>query len=280
MPYLQLYGMTGVSSVMPLPIEANRAPGINDTNAVPGQEWIDQTDGTVYFFGGTVGGDAIWTGAGSAGVFNAIDVTNGPNTIDGTTAINNSHDSNTNINTGTSTGDVSIGNVGNGGPVTITSSIAIVIASPGPVAIDSNGDTIDIGENFLSDINIGTVAGAKVITVGNADGLTNTVFKTFHATANAATSANASFTANAGMVKCTISNLNTASAASGTITVTNTVIGVGSAVLVNFALAGAEDATMTIKKIRITANTATITYTNNGAAAIASDAYMSLVVLN
>lgn len=60
MNYLQLYGMNGLSTVMPLPIKKNRAPSAKDTNAVPGQPWIDLSTGKVYQFGGTINGNAIW----------------------------------------------------------------------------------------------------------------------------------------------------------------------------------------------------------------------------
>ncbi len=61
MNYLQVYGMNGVSVVMPLPIRAKSAPTVNDKNAVPGQQWIDELTGIVYSFGGTINGSAIWS---------------------------------------------------------------------------------------------------------------------------------------------------------------------------------------------------------------------------
>lgn len=343
MQYLQLYGMTGVSNVMPLPIQAQRAPTVLDGDAVIGQEWQDGSTGDMYIYGGPVAGQNIWkaVGANAGGIFTAIDVTTGPNIINGATGINDGHNSDTSINTGTSTGNVHIADGTGTGTVTIgnanTPSVNILnnitaaarstnIAAAGNTA--AFADTVNIGSGIMNNAggtmstnintgalttgnkfvnintgaiaagvlttnigsgnraggthttNIATGSGAKTVNVGNADGLTNIKMIAFKATADAGATADAAFTANAGLVACVISNLNTASAASGTITVTNSTIQVGSSVFVNFALAGAEDATMTIDKIRIQANTATITYTNNGAAAIASDCYMSLMVIS
>ncbi len=307
MPYLQLYGITGVSSVMPLPVITNVAPTSSDTNYVIGQPWLNTATGFFYTFNGS-----NWSGAAGAGNFAAITVTTGPNVINGSTLINNNFNQSTGINTGTSTGSVTIknstgtgdvnirvgsgagnvhiadgtgtgsvtiGNIGNGGVVNIASNTGLILTSNGAVALNS-ATAVDIGLNVLSDISIGAVLGAKDIILGNDDGLTNIEMNAFKATANAAASANAAFTANSGTVACIISNLNTAPGAPGTITVTNTVIDVGSCVVVNFSIAGAEDATVTIKKIRITADTATISYTNEGAADIDSDVYMSLMVIS
>ena len=251
MQYLQLYGLNGVSEAMPLPILAKAAPTINNKEFVIGQLWINTLTGANYIFGGTVGGNAIWIGSGGAGSFTSINVSTGPNVINGALSINTDVNENVLINTGTSTGDVTIGS-GNAGDITISSG--------GTLAVGAGTDIVEIGSiGWTSDIEI--FAFKVAVDAGG-------------------TTPNAAFTANAGIVAATISNLTTGAGVSGTITATNSVVKVGSSVFVNLALAGAEDATMTIDKITITNGVATIAYTNNGGDPIASDCYMSLMVIS
>lgn len=71
MNYLQLYGMNGLSTVMPLPIVSDSAPTTRNTNAVLGQSWVDKSTGKVYQYGGNINGLGVWDTAYAQVVVNA-----------------------------------------------------------------------------------------------------------------------------------------------------------------------------------------------------------------
>lgn len=246
MQYLQLYGLNGVSDVMPLPIIATINPAVSNKDAVFGQQWINKTTGNVFVFGGTLAENAIWVSIGGAATFSSITVT-GPATssIDGELNINTATGDDTNIAAGASTGNVAILSGTGTGTVTIGNDAA------GAVAIDTSAD-LTLGAN------------ATLVAIGSDAGTTDIRLYSFKAVADAGTSANAAFTANAGIVTVAISNLNTASAASGTITMTNDTVSATSGALITATITGAGDVGFVLGKVVPGVGTMTIDYTNDG----------------
>lgn len=108
--------------------------------------------------------------------------------IDAVTLINDSVNAATSINTGTSTGAVTIGNALSGA-IGVVGGAAVTVDAVGVLELNSSGAAISIGsdaDNF--NVNVGT-AGARTVTVGSGTGASSTVV-------NSGTGA-ASFAANA-----------------------------------------------------------------------------------
>jgi len=264
MQYLQLYGLNGVSDVMPLPIIATTNPAVSNKDAVFGQQWINKTTGNVFVFGGTLAGNAIWVSIGGAATFSSITVT-GPATssINGELNINTGTAYNTSIAAGASTGNVAILSGTGTGTVTIGNDAA------GAVAIDTSAD-LTLGAN------------ATLVAIGSDAGTTDIRLYSFKAVADAGTSANAAFTANAGIVTAAIANLNTASGASGTITMTNDTVQATSGALITATITGAGAVGFVLGKVVPGAGTMTINYTNDGGDAFngGNTLYLSVMVVS
>jgi hypothetical protein len=93
--------------------------------------------------------------------------------LDGALAVNTDVNGAVLINTGTSTGAVTIGNVANSGNMALETSGTMDLDSAGQIQINSSGSTIDIGNDAVAqNMNIGTGAAARTITVGNITGAT------------------------------------------------------------------------------------------------------------
>lgn len=246
MQYLQLYGLNGVSDVMPLPIIATINPAVSNKDAVFGQQWINKTTGNVFVFGGTLAGNAIWVSIGGAATFSSITVT-GPATssINGELNINTATGDDTNIAAGASTGNVAILSGTGTGTVTIGNDAA------GAVSIDTSAD-LTLGAN------------ATLVAIGSDAGTTDIRLYSFKIDVDAATNPDAAFTANAGIVTAAISNLNTAAAASGTITMTNDTVIATSGALITATITGAGDVGFVLGKVVPGVGTLTIDYTNDG----------------
>ena len=167
MQYLQLYSLNGVTSGMPLPIEAEAAPTVNNKNAVLGQLWINVTNGATYIFGGTVGGQAIWVGAGGAGTFTSLTVTAGANAINGATLINNNFNQSTGIKTGTSTGTVTIKNSTGTGDVNIRTGSG---AGDVHIADGTSTGTVSIGNTNTTAVSVvnNITAAARDVNISSA----------------------------------------------------------------------------------------------------------------
>jgi len=141
--------------------------------------------------------------------------------IDAITNINTDVNAAVAINTGTSTGTVTIGNVANSGAMVLGSSSTLDVDTAGQIQINSSGSTIDIGNDAVAqNMNIGTGAAARVITVGNASGASQIDLNCGTGGVNVGTSATAHTT--------TVGSTNTTSglvlqAGTGEITVTGTV---------------------------------------------------------
>lgn len=228
MPYLQLYSLNGLTSGMPLPIEARQAPTARNTNAVLGQLWINVDTGATYIFGGTVGGDAIWVGAGGAGVFTSLTVTTGANDINGATLINNNFNQSTGINTGTSTGSVTIKNSTGAGSVSIRTGSG---AGDVNIANGTSVGTVNIGNTNTTSVNINNdvTAAARAVNIASA-GNTAAFADTVSISAGVMNNAGGSQVLNLGTGNLTTGtktvNINTGNRAAGTHT-TNIATGTG-----------------------------------------------------
>jgi hypothetical protein len=124
-------------------------------------------------------------------------------------------------------------------------------------------------------VNIGTGTGTKTINLGNADGLTNIALNALETTA-----AGAVVVVNGRTGVGTLTGLTTAAGATETITITNSASTITSGIIVSAAVVGAEDAQMTVQKIRPNAGSITVLIKNNGAAALATDLIVSFMILS
>lgn len=264
MAYLRLYGLNGVANALPLPVQATSDPSTTTSGYVFGQQWINTSTGNIFTFTGSVNGVNIWAGGGGVGTFSSITVS-GPagSSINGGLLINSGTASSTTISAGASTGNVGILN-GTG-----TGTVAIGNANAGNVSVNT-GASLTLG------------AAAATIRVGSVAGTSNTEIFSFKAVADAATSANAAFTANAGIVTVAISNLNTANGASGTITMTNSTIIATTGALISATITGAGAVQFNVTKAVPTNGVLTISYTNGGAASFNAGnvVYLSIMVVS
>lgn len=124
--------------------------------------------------------------------------------IDAITLINDSVNAATSINTGTSTGTVTIGN-GLCGAIGVVGGAAVTVDAVGVLELNSSTGVIGIGNDAVAqNINLGTGAAARTVTIGNGSGATSVVV-------NSGTGA-ASFGANATVHTTTIGSTTGASA--------------------------------------------------------------------
>ena len=92
--------------------------------------------------------------------------------------INVSQNNNTAINSGTSTGTVTIGN-GSSGAVVLAGGSTMDIDAVGALSLNSSGAAINVGNDAVAQaINIGTGAAARPITIGNVTTTTAVVINT------------------------------------------------------------------------------------------------------
>lgn len=167
MQYLQLYGLNGLSNVMPLPIQANRAPTVLDGDAILGQEWQDGSTGDMYIFGGNIAGVNYWkaVGANAGGIFTTITVSGpGGSSLNGAFLINSGTASSTTISAGASTGNVGIINGTGTGVIVLGNALAGNISLTSGGTISTAGITsLNASANFATNINTGTSTGAVII---------------------------------------------------------------------------------------------------------------------
>lgn len=96
--------------------------------------------------------------------------------IDGATLISDSINANTSINTGTSTGTVTIGN-GSSGAIAIVGGSTVDLDAVGALSLNSSAAAINIGNDDIDQaINVGT-DGERTITIGNTTGATSVVIQ-------------------------------------------------------------------------------------------------------
>lgn len=176
MSLIPVYSVSGVTGVMPLPIQSINNPDGNFTNAEKGQVWVNNTTGATFVYGGTVDGEGVWNEvSGGEFDFASISVSTGPNVLNGTLDINTDENHDVFINAGTSTGDVSIvsgtgsGSVSigndNAGIIDIVSGSDITIDTSATVSInsqDGDGDVSIVGGTATGSVTIGNEAAGDV----------------------------------------------------------------------------------------------------------------------
>lgn len=196
------YGLTNaLPNLAPYPIQAKRAPTTADTGYAIGTIWVEPALNAVYILASVVNSQAEWVSvSGGSGDFTSLTVNPGPTNITGLTNINVNGTGNTNIGSGTNSGDVTIGNAADNGFVDIVSpALALDSAAAGLISIGASLTTgsISIGSNEMTTglITIGstTQTGLGYISLGISDA-TNTVFiasGTGNSTVNIANAASA-----------------------------------------------------------------------------------------
>ena len=182
------------------------------------------------------------------------------------------------------------------GNITLASAAGTVLVdAAGVVELNSSAGAISIGNDAVAQaINVGTGAAARTLTIGNTTTTTavnvNTGTGGFNVasagivTIDVATDTQASPTAastlnvNAGMA--TFTGFTTASAASQDFTITNSLVSATSSILVSISNEGANDAQMTITRVKRGAGSFVVTAKNNGAAALNGNVSVTFFVLS
>jgi len=142
------YGLSqALINVFPIPIVSPAANPTTSNLAQIGTVWINKSTNTAFILTSIVSNSANWVSfTGGAGLFSSLTVNPGP----------------TNLST-VGNGAVNIGNITNTGAITLN-------AGPGGLAIDGNGNTIDIANDANANtVVIGsTTAGAGVTILGGS----------------------------------------------------------------------------------------------------------------
>lgn len=150
------------------PIVAKRSPNNNDKYTIS-QEWINTLTNAVFVLTSYVNGIPTWSDiTGASGLFTAITVTTGPNSILGTTSINNSGIASTNIGTGTNSGVTTIGNTATAG-----SGIALNVGS-GNLVVTGGGNVVSIGADAAANtVLVGSLTNGATTSIdgGNSTGV-------------------------------------------------------------------------------------------------------------
>lgn len=261
-------------------------------NVTTGQSLVNINSGTAASGTSTVN---ISTGTGGGTKAVNIGHTDGLTTvnIDAITLINDSVDVNTSINTGTSTGAISIGNALSGA-IAISGGATVDVDAVGALSLNSSAAAINMGNDAVAQaINIGTGAAARTLTVGNVTGATAVnvnagtggfnVSSAGIVTIDAATDTQASPTAastiNANVGAATFTGFTTASAAAQVFTITNSLVTTSSQIFVTACNEGANDAQMTVMRVKRAAGSFEVTLKNNGAAALNGNVTITFFVL-
>ena len=249
--YSPTQGTVGLS---PDPIVAQRNPATTDRGFV-GQIWTNILTQATYINAGTVANSTTWnevTSGGGAGVFDSLTVT-GTSIQNGTTSINNNNNASTNINTGTSTGNIAIGN-----------------AAAGTVVIESGAATA----NAIDITAAGVTGGVTIATGTGGIGLLSAgIFDAQDLVPGPVASPTATVAAAANLGTVTFTGFTTAAYAAGTITtqvftITNANITTSSGVLFTVNNLGTNDAQMAITRVKLAAGSAAVTVGNFGSAAL------------
>jgi hypothetical protein len=213
--------------------------------------------------------------------------------IDAITLINDSVNVNTSINTGTSTGAISIGNALSGA-IAISGGAAVDIDAVGALSLNSSAAAINIGNDAVAQaINVGTGAAARTLTVGNVTGatavnvnagtgginLSSAGIVTIDAATDTQASPTAASTLNVNVGSVTFTGFTTASAASQVFTITNSLVTTSSQIFVTACNEGANDAQMTVMRVKRAAGSFEVTLKNNGAAALNGNVTITFFVL-
>lgn len=225
--------------------------------------------------------------------------------------VNVSQNNDTAINSGTSTGTVTVGN-GSAGAITIdtaagisidaaTASNLTVTGASADLTLGATGGSINIvATEAAADaivINASNAAGGIQLTAGSNGSLViadsgdvtlqtttsgdihlssvdNNVIWTF----DEQTNAGAAVTSNTHNGQGVFTGLTTAAAASQVFTITNSVIGIATPLFITACNAGANDAQMTITRVKKLSGSVEVTLTNNGVAALNGDVNITWLI--
>lgn len=168
-------------------------------------------------------------------------------------------------------------NIGTGGVNNGGASKVVNIANS---AVTSGTQTVNIANGAVSggqtqSVNICTGGGAGFSTVTIGGNATNTQIL-----GQGVQVAGTALTINSGVGIGIFTGQTTAAGSSLTVTITNSVVTTNSGIIASVAVVGAEDAQMTVQKIRPLNGSFTVQMKNNGAAALASDLHVSFMVLS
>lgn len=192
--------------------------------------------------------------------------------FDGVLNLNDSQNSNTQINSGSSTGTVTIGNTSSGA-VTIDSAADISLTGTGSsinlVATEAAADAIVVNaSNGAGGIDLTTGGGSIDLSSGGSVSMVPGT--------DTSASPSATATVNKRVFKATFTGFTTASAGTQDFTISNSTHTAGAAVILSVANAGTNDAKMNIQRINVeTAGSIVVSTVNDGAAALNGDVIIS-----
>lgn len=184
------------------------------------------------------------------------------------------------------TGTINVGGTGlQTGTVNLAVGTGAQTINLGTGATGAKTINIGTGAAGVKTINVGTGAVANLLTIGSITGAAATVIQAgtgalqlnaagqvlMQATAAIVASPTATAVINTNVFKAVFQGFTTAAAASQVFIVTNAVITANSGVFVSAVTLGANDAQMTVTRIKTGAGTVSITLKNNGAAAVNGD---------
>jgi hypothetical protein len=215
------YGLTdALTSLAPLPINANRAPIGSDTSPV-GTLWCWPANAQVWVNDGIINGVSQWLlleSSGGPGVFTSLVVTPGPVTTSGTGAVNISADAaatTVNLGTGAAVKTVTVGSTNSTSATTIQAGSGglTVNGNAGTLLLETAGHAITVasgvGEIDISadaaatTVKVGTGAGVKTVTLGSVNTTSTTTVQSGSGALNV-TATNGAITMNAGTGTITV----------------------------------------------------------------------------
>lgn len=204
----------------------------------------------------------------------------------GTSAINISADAaatTVNIATGAGAKTLTLGS-------TTTTSTTTLQSGSGGLLLANGANPISISADAAATtVNVGTGAGVKTVTLGSTN--TTSVTTINSGTGGIVLSSGGLFSAGVGgdsvasptttavvsknLGQAVFTGFTTASAASETFTITNTLVTATSAILVSVSTLGSNDAQLTVQRVKPGAGTFDVIVKNNGAAAVNGDIHIN-----
>jgi len=189
------------------------------------------------------------------------------------------------------TGGIALASTGTG-DITLDSDDTLLLDADGVLELNSSAGAINIGNDAVAQaVNICTGAAARDLTLGSTNTTSSTTLQsgTGGISIEAAgivdmvpatdSQAATTITINANVGAGTFTGQTTASAASVTLTVTNSVCTVNSAILCSVSTKGTNDAQLTIQRVEPKAGSFEVTCKNNGAAALNGDIIITFWII-
>jgi len=198
-----------------------------------------------------------------------------------------------NIATGAAARVITVGNAASDA-IAVVGGSTLDLDAAGALSLNSSAAAINIGNDAVAQaINVGTGAAARTLTVGNVTGatavnvnagtgginLSSAGIVTIDAATDTQASPTAASTLNVNVGSATFTGFTTASAASQEFTITNSLVTTSSVILATVCNEGANDAQMTVTRIKRAAGSFVVTVKNNGAAALGGNITITFFVL-